>query len=258
MPTLRVSRARIYYEVHGDGRSVVFLSGAGGSTLIWYQQVPFFSEHHTVVCVDPRGSRRSVCDQTDLELGLAADDLRAVLDAEGIERTAIVTHASGGYASMRMALEDPERVSCIVLCNSTGGIMSADVHRSLTGVTSEYQREGPLPTQALSPEFVRREPERAFLMMQLYGLNEPIDTGFVAAWVEAQVRREELTGFTTPTLMIGGGLDRLLGIDGLRQAATVIPGAKFIEFPDAALPYFEQPDEFNRVAAEFIALHQGI
>ena len=51
---------RLYYEdTGGNGPTVLFLHGAGGNHLSWWQQVPVFAEEYRCVTVDQRGFGQS-------------------------------------------------------------------------------------------------------------------------------------------------------------------------------------------------------
>ena len=84
MPIVKVNHASIYYEVHGDGPAVTFAHGAGGNTLVWWQQIPYFARDHKVVVFDHRGFGRSPCDEGYKHARYFADDLKAVLDDAGV------------------------------------------------------------------------------------------------------------------------------------------------------------------------------
>jgi pimeloyl-ACP methyl ester carboxylesterase len=158
MPTVGVHRATIYYQVHGEGPPVVLAHGAGGNTLSWYQQVPYFAQRYRVINFDHRSFGRSECDRADLDFKHFADDLLALLDAEAVERAAVVTHDMGGFSGLRLALEHPDRVSCLVLCNTTGGVMTEGFRQGLDRASLEYSRRGPTPEQVLPVEFIERNP----------------------------------------------------------------------------------------------------
>ena len=256
MPTLRVHQATLYYQVHGEGPPLVLAHGFGGNTLTWYQQVPHFAQRNRVINFDHRHWGRSECDREDLDLKHFARDLLALLDAEKVERTAIVAHDMGGLSGLRLALEHPERVSCLVLSNTTGGVMTDKIRQALNRVSVDYSRHGATPEQALPAEFIERNPAKAFLLLQIFGLNPPVDPLLVGDAVEARVWREELTGYSTPTLVIGGARDWISPSAALCEAAALIPGAEMVDFPEAGhSPHFEIPDEFNRVVGEFLARH---
>jgi pimeloyl-ACP methyl ester carboxylesterase len=47
-----------------------------------------------------------------------------ILDAEGIERAALVCQSMGGWTGLGAALRHPERARCLVLCSTPGGVTS--------------------------------------------------------------------------------------------------------------------------------------
>ena len=52
--------ARFFYEDKGgNGPAVLFLHGAGGNHLSWWQQVPVFAEEYRCVTLDQRGFGQS-------------------------------------------------------------------------------------------------------------------------------------------------------------------------------------------------------
>jgi pimeloyl-ACP methyl ester carboxylesterase len=205
---------------------------------------------------DQRGFGRSACKRDDVEVRYCADDLRAVLDAANIEQAAIVGHDLGAMAGLRLAIEYPERLCCLVVCSSAGGIISEKILRSVAARLSELTRGGPRDGMLLSPGFAERHPDLTFLQQQIFEMGEPVDAALMASAVEARVRIGELTGFATPTLVISGAMDQLFPSEAVLEAASLIPGAKSLEIPDVGhLPFFEQPELFNRVVGEFVDLH---
>ena len=51
---------RLYYEdTGGNAPAVLFLHGAGGNHLSWWQQVPVFAEEYRCVTADQRGEGRT-------------------------------------------------------------------------------------------------------------------------------------------------------------------------------------------------------
>ena len=105
--------ASLYYEVAGDGSPIVLLQ-PGGGVAYWDRQMPDFSREHRVIRFDPRGFGRS--ERPDVEYSLY-EDMRAVLDAVGVERVAGVGLSYGGRTLIDFALAYPERLSKMVLVN---------------------------------------------------------------------------------------------------------------------------------------------
>src|SRR5260370_24324390 len=60
MPFMIKDAFRLYYEdTGGVGPTLLFLHGAGGNHLSWWQQVPVFAEEYRCVTVDQRGFGQS-------------------------------------------------------------------------------------------------------------------------------------------------------------------------------------------------------
>jgi pimeloyl-ACP methyl ester carboxylesterase len=243
----------VYYEVHGSGPAIVFAHGAEGNTLSWFQQVPWFATRFRVVTFDHRGWGRSECHPDALHVSHFADDLRAILDAEGISRAALVGHSTGGWTVLRAALDYPERVSCLVLSSTAGGIVTPSLMRLMTESASRVAKGEPWWKLFLSSDFEERNPAHAFLQQQIQQLNAPLDASMVAQATDVQVRPEEFTGYAVPTLLLIGERDELNRPNLLQEAARVIPGVKTLEIPGAGYSiHFEVPDVFNRVVSDFV------
>ncbi len=258
MPTIETPSAEIYYEVQGDGPTIVFAHGAGGNRLSWWQQAPFFEADYRVICFDHRSFGRSTCDEGAFHPKYFADDLRALLDAEQVERASLVCQSLGGWSGLPMALESPERVASLVLCDTPGGIVHPDILAAAAGVGDRLEREGVKGSAALAPGFELRQPALAHLYDQISGLNTGFDMQGLALLFseEAAVAPERLEGFAVPTLMIAGDRDLLFPSDALRTVAGLIPGASFREFAGCGHSvYFEDAGTFNQVVGEFVAKH---
>jgi pimeloyl-ACP methyl ester carboxylesterase len=246
----------VYYEVHGSGPAIVFAHGAEGNTLSWFQQVPWFAQRFRVITFDHRGWGRSECHPDALHVSHFADDLRAILDAEGITRAALVGHSTGGWTVLRAALDYPERVACLVLSSTAGGVVTPSLMRLMTESAARVAKGEPWWKLFLSPDFEQRDPALAFLQQQILQLNAPLDAGMVAQATEAQVHPEEFAGYTVPTLLLIGERDELNRPGLLQEAARAIPGVKTLEIAEAGYSiHFEAPGVFNRVVSEFVLRH---
>ncbi len=256
MPRIPSHRASIYYEVHGEGPAVVFAHGAEGNTLSWFQQVPYFAKRFRVITFDHRGFGRSECHPDAVHTSHYADDLRAVLDAEGITRAALVGHSIGGWTCLRTAIDYPDRVSSLVLSATTGGLVTPSLMQTMAEGAVRLARGEEFWKQMISEGVARRQPELAFLFEQIYLLNPPIDPGRVSEVTEVRVHAEELTGYSVPTLVLLPELDLWQRRDQLREAVRAIPGAKTVDLEDVGVAtHFEAPQLFNRLVSEFISQH---
>src|SRR5262245_48013229 len=89
---------RLYHEDSGgDGPVVLFLHGAGGNHLSWWQQVPVFAEQYRCVTLDQRGFGQSADASHGADPATLATDALALLDHLRIEGAAIVAQSMGGW-----------------------------------------------------------------------------------------------------------------------------------------------------------------
>ena len=260
MPTVQRSGANIYYEVGGEGPAVVFAHGAGGNRLSWWQQTSCFEARYRVIRFDHRCFGRSTCPTEDFHPKYFADDLLAILDAEGVERAALVCQSMGGWTGLRTALEAPERVACLVLCDTPGGLVSAKVLEAAAAVGSRATRDGIRGNAALAPDFPARQPALAHLYDQIAALNTGFDPSTLSRLVdeEGRILPEQLEGYGVPTLVVAGEHDQLFPLAALREVASLLPNAELREFPVCGHSvYFEAAAAFNQVVGDFIAEHSS-
>ncbi|WP_247090841.1 alpha/beta fold hydrolase [Ornithinimicrobium sp. F0845] len=117
---------RIPYAVHGESRTptvVLLPTWSIVPSRIWKHQVPTLARDFRVVTIEGRGSPNG--DQPRgpdayLATEMAADVL-AVMDEVEVTQAVLVGFSMGGPWAARLAAEQPERVSGLVLLASSGG-----------------------------------------------------------------------------------------------------------------------------------------
>src|SRR5215475_14714198 len=123
----------LYHEVSGEGPTILFLHGAGGNHLSWWQQVPVFAEEYRCITADQRGFGQSPDVAGGPGPSALGGDALTLLDHLGIEQAAVVAQSMGGWAAVGAAVRTPRRFWAIVLANTVGNL-------SNPGITSLRQR----------------------------------------------------------------------------------------------------------------------
>jgi pimeloyl-ACP methyl ester carboxylesterase len=194
---------------------------------------------------------------------MAADAL-AILDAEGIDRVHVAGHSMGGVIAQALALRAPARIKSLAfLCTFAKGKdgskitlpMLATALRMRIGTRAMrrdaflelimpkrylQQIERPALAARLAPLFGHDLAEQPPIVMKQLGAMSKYDAG---------ARLRELG--TIPTLVVSATEDRIAAPATGRALAGAIPGARYVEIPEAGhgLP-IHRPAETNALLAE--------
>jgi class 3 adenylate cyclase len=234
----RSGDVQIAYQVHGEGDIDLVLVGGPASHLdvIWedpgacryLERIGGFAR---VVRFDRRGTGLSDPISGPPTLEQQADDLGAVMDAVGLERSALVGDGDGGRLCALFAATRPERVSALCLYGTSASgaeVVTPERQREFGKVIEEHWGEGGLmalyaPSVADDPAFTRwwKRFERA-------STTPHTARGLLAMLAESDLH-PYLTGIRAPTLVLHRSGDTLVPVDAGRRLAQGIPGARFVE-----------------------------
>ena len=249
---------RLYYEdTGGDGPTLLFLHGAGGNHLSWWQQVPVFAGEYRCVSVDQRGFGRSSSVADEGPAALATDAL-ALLDHLGVARAALVTQSMGGWAAAGAVLRAPERLWAVVMANTVGHLTNEDIAALRQRlVASSPPRPPVLWHAALGPTFRRTEPLKSFLYASIAGLNTPLPPAFREAMQRLTTPVASYAARAVPTLFLTSDEDGLIWPELSEKVHTHVTGSEFVRVPGSGhSTYFERPDVWNREVGAFLKAHR--
>lgn len=108
---------RIHAEVGGQGPPLLLLHGYPQTHMAWHKMAGPLAEHFTVVAPDLRGYGDSIGPPGDAahlhhsKRAMAQDNL-ALMRSLGFDRFAVLGHDRGARVGYRLALDEPEAVSC--------------------------------------------------------------------------------------------------------------------------------------------------
>jgi pimeloyl-ACP methyl ester carboxylesterase/class 3 adenylate cyclase len=256
-PRTRYARsgdAHIAYQVLGDGPIDVVMVPGFVSNVEHYWEMPNVPElfgriasFARLILWDKRGTGLS-----DPVVGVPAleeriDDLKAVLDAVGSERTALWGISEGGPMSIMFAATYPRRTTELILYGTTPRFSRApdfpygwteDFLTERLAEVEERWGEGAL-MDLFAPSYAH-DP----LATQMWGRYQRAGAGpamarrVLEALGEIDVR-DILAAVNVPTLILHRTGERVAAVEGARYMAERIPGARLVEFEgDDHLPMF--------------------
>jgi len=169
-----------------------------------------------------------------------ADDAAGLLEALGIERAHICGASMGGMIAQTFAIRHPEHLRSLISIMSTTGNPELPPAKpeAMAALleTPPAQREGYIEASVrgwraiASPVFpfdearLRRRSERSFDR----AFHPDGVTRHLAAVLAHGNRKPALASVTAPTLVIHGIADPLVPVEGGRDTAEAIPGAKLL------------------------------
>jgi len=116
----RVHGLDMYYEVHGEGQSLVLLHGALSSIGTSFGKLlPELARQRRVIAVEMQGHGRTADIDRPLRYELLADDIAALLTQIGIEQADLFGWSLGAGVALQTAIRHPERVRKLVLASVT-------------------------------------------------------------------------------------------------------------------------------------------
>ena len=237
----------IAYQVTGEGpMNLVFVPGfVSNVELRW--DIPAFSaiderlrRFTRVLAFDKRGTGLSDASPHLPTLEERMDDVRAVMDAAGMERAVLLGVSEGGPMSLLFAATYPERVSALVLWNSFArASWASDNPEGVRSQVSERTLDAVRKTWGTGMSFAAiafqdlADDGGALMTLGRYERNSATPSMAAAALrfgMECDVR-DILPTVTAPTLVIHRVGDPLVRIGLARDVAAHIDGARLVELP---------------------------
>jgi pimeloyl-ACP methyl ester carboxylesterase len=114
-----VNGFQMYYEVYGQGKSLVLIHG-GGSTIhtSFGKIIPLLSKNRQIIAVELQAHGRTNDRDTPLTFEQDADDVAKLLDNLHIAKADILGFSNGGHTAIEIALRHPDVVNKLILCSA--------------------------------------------------------------------------------------------------------------------------------------------
>src|SRR5271166_7211990 len=162
------------------------------------------------------------------------DDLRAVMDAVGIERASLFGISEGGSLAALFAASHPERTQSLVLYGSFARFRHWMATDEAFDRLMKYMDERWGTGQSLVAFAPSKADDAA--LRQWWGKFERLGASPSSAIALMRMNREiDISGILhsirVPTLVIHRTEDALVSVEGGRELAAGIPGARLVEFP---------------------------
>lgn len=255
-PRTRYARSgelSIAYQVVGSGDLDLVLAPGFVSNLDWSWQEPGLRRYlerlasfSRLILFDKRGTGLSDPVAGPATLEERVDDLRAVMDAAGSERAAVLGVSEGGSMAMLFAAQHPERTRALVLyattprftaapgfpCGSDPALMAQLLDNLVQNWGSGLGLSAWAPSRGHDPALrsywagYQRLGASPGMARKLFDMYAGIDL------------RDILGTIHVPTLVLHRRSDHLIRVEVARYLAGQIPGARLVELDGEDHLYF--------------------
>ncbi|HLZ95414.1 MAG TPA: alpha/beta fold hydrolase [Candidatus Dormibacteraeota bacterium] len=266
----RSGNVNIAYQVVGDGPVDLVLVLGWVSHLAYVWELPAMAAFLTrlasfsrLILFDKRGCGMSDRVHPLPTLEQRMDDVRAVMDAAGSEKAALLGISEGGVMSALFAATYPERAVGLIIDGSYAsglrrpgypwGATEDELEEAIASRRETWGKSGGryidryAPTQVDNPEV---EHWWAIFTQMAASPGDAVDLLRMNGLIDI---RDVLPAIRVPTLIIHAAGDRVAPIEAGRYLAQHIPGAKLLELDSIDhWPYFGDADLVLGEIQEFL------
>jgi pimeloyl-ACP methyl ester carboxylesterase len=264
-----VDGKKIHYIEKGHGDPVILIHGFLYSTVMWKQSIDVLASKYKTYAVDLWGWGYSErLKATNYNFPFYAQQILKFMDALNIQKASLVGQSMGGGISVYLAAHHPDRVDKLILVDP------AAIPYPETTIGWIYQQPfigeflNALPGDALmennikaiwfydaakvNSEYLQEVIQPLRIQGTAEGMMHILRNMLKPPFVENEVTM--LAQNPKPILIIHGREDKAVPLDRSEKLNRLWKGSKLAVFEKAGhSPHEEHPEEFNRIAIDFLA-----
>jgi len=264
---------KLYYETTGKGEPIIFVHEFAGDFRSWAPQVNYFSRYNQCITFCARGYYPSDVPENENKYSQerAWRDIISVMDNLEIEKAHIVGLSMGGFATLHLGINAPNRVLSLVIAGCGYGAIPIDkinfnkeadfsnvsletaqniITQGMEKIGSEY---------ALGPsrvQFQNKDPIGWKLFRDQLVEHNPIGSANTLLGVQNKrpnlyAIEKDISTINSPTLIINGDEDDMCLEVGLFLKRTIHTSGLLIVPKTGHTINLEEPSIFNNHLLEF-------
>jgi pimeloyl-ACP methyl ester carboxylesterase len=257
---IQFRKVRLVYSDHGTGPCVVLLHGYLERGGIWDPFTELFPEGYRFIVPDLPGHGASESWGKIHTMDQLAEAMRAILDAEGIEKVFLAGHSMGGYVTMAFADLYPERLFACALVHSTPFADTEEKRenrdREISLVLCGKKRQIVLVN--IPKAFARDNLEKMSGQVERakkIALESP-DKGVIALLNGMKARPDRTAVLQNPEirlLLVGGMKDNYIPVEVFERLVTLAPHARVLRLEQSGhMGFIEEPQPVVRAFVEMM------
>ena len=240
---------RIAYDVVGKGKTaLIFIHGWSCDGRYWQNQIPVFAKEYKVVAIDLAGHGHSSLDRSEFSMLSFANDVKAIIDKENIDRAILIGHSMGGGVIAEAAKLMPDKVIGIVGIDTLQNVAERIPQRQIDEMVKPFEADFKSATKRfVSPMFPKGTDQQLMNWVKEDMSSAPKEIALNAFrnYLGQYVNGEAATVFkdiTIPVLSINAKLWPTAPLENKKHIKNYY--LFYIE-DTGHFPMLEKPEEFN-------------
>jgi len=223
------------YREQGSGHTVILIHGFPLNLHVWNDFADKLSDSFNVVTLDLPGFGKSPGLPKGFSLEDVAHTVLGWIREKKYIQPVIIGHSLGGYVTLAMAGQDPQRMSGICLFHSTALEDSPEKKQSRNKVLDFIEKQG---VQAFTSNFISQlytDPQHSsIIQVKNIAVQSSKETvmGYTVAMRERKDRTDLLKSFPKPILFLTGEKDQGIPVETIVQQAAHCKQAEVVILPE--------------------------
>jgi 3-oxoadipate enol-lactonase/4-carboxymuconolactone decarboxylase len=257
LPFATIHNARMFYRLQGNaGRPVLILSHSISTDhAMWELQIGDLLPHFQILRYDTRGHGASEATAGEYSVEMLGKDILTLADTLKISQFAFCGLSLGGAIGQWVAAYAPERVTHLVLANTTPQFVRANWETRIAAVVKGGMSAvvDMAMQRFFSPDMLAKQDPHVASIRSVFLGTDPVGYLGCCAALRDMNHGDLLKQIKTPTLVISGDRDVSTPWSGHGEIlAREITGAKALHLAAAHLSNLERPHSFTTALLEFL------
>ena len=257
---------KTHYVEKGEGEPLLLLHGFFYDSYLWEENIDILAKHFKVFALDLWGCGYSTRDPLDYGYELYAEQVLLFMDSLGIKSASFAGQSMGAGTAIKFCVEHRQRVNKLLLVDPAGlpnpipllgkFFNLPRIGEFLLGLnTNALRKTGLVKSFIYNKELVTDSYlENVTRSHKIEGSTKAglqIQRNLFFDKLSDEIHR--LAPMEVPTCIVWGRQDSAIPLRCGQQMHHILKGSRLEILDDAGhVPNFEQADEFNRLAVDFL------
>lgn len=247
---------KIAYSVNGNGKTtLMFIHGWSLDSRLWHNQIRNFSDEYQVVTIDLAGHGNSSFNRNEYTMLAFANDIKAVIEKEGIDSAVLIGHSMAGGIIAEAAKLMPNKVKGIIGVDTSQNVALKLSQVDLDLMTKPFEDDFQNGINAFVKDSLppNTEPELLYWVREDMA-SAPKDIAinqfrnYLSQYVSGESYRI-YKSIKVPVVLVNA---RLWPTDSAENKKHIKNYSIYFIEDSGHFPMLEKPDEFNKVLLQAV------